>query len=69
MHIVFFSLINFQLLNHAEDDETIANMLETFEWFFLPVLNVDGYSFTHTVRPYGIMGGRFNLGGGWGWVG
>ncbi|XP_066030074.1 mast cell carboxypeptidase A-like [Pocillopora verrucosa] len=36
-----------QLLNFLDRDEEIANMTETFEWFFLPVFNVDGYEFTH----------------------
>ena len=29
-------------------------MSKTFEWFFLPVLNVDGYEFTHKVSRLNI---------------
>lgn len=29
-------------------------MTETFEWFFLPVFNVDGYEFTHKVSRLNI---------------
>ncbi|XP_078343356.1 carboxypeptidase B-like [Oculina patagonica] len=36
-----------QLLNSTGNDQEIADMLKTFEWFFLSVLNVDGYDFTH----------------------
>ncbi|CAH3141811.1 unnamed protein product [Porites lobata] len=38
-----------QLLKSTESDEGIANMLNTFNWFFLPVYNVDGYNFTMEV--------------------
>jgi murein tripeptide amidase MpaA len=39
----------FQLLNPPAHDEEIENMLDAFEWVFSPVLNVDGFSFTHEV--------------------
>lgn len=40
----------YQLLKSTVSDEGIANMLNTFDWFFLPVYNVDGYNFTMEVR-------------------
>ena len=57
--INYFSLCNancclFQLLNFPANDEEIGNMLDTFEWVFLPVSNVDGFSFTHEVRTVNI---------------
>ncbi|KAL9960214.1 hypothetical protein ACROYT_G033641 [Oculina patagonica] len=44
-----------QLLNSTGNDQEIADMLKTFEWFFLSVLNVDGYDFTHKMwlSPWG----------------
>ena len=45
---------SFQLLNFSDRDEEIANMTETFEWFFMPVFNVDGYEFTHKVSRLNI---------------
>jgi len=38
-----------QFLDSKDDDEEIENMLKRFKWFFLPVLNVDGYNYTHSV--------------------
>ena len=44
----------FQLLNPPAYDEEIENMLDRFEWVFLPVSNVDGFSFTHEVSNMNI---------------
>ena len=42
------------MLNLSAHDEEIENMLDKFEWVFLPVSNVDGFSFTHEVRAMNI---------------
>ena len=42
-------IIVFQLLNPTAYDKKIENMLDKFEWTFLPVSNVDGFSFAHEV--------------------
>ena len=45
-------IIVFQLLNptaYEAYDKEIENMLDKFEWVFLPVSNVDGFSFAHEV--------------------
>lgn len=44
----------FQLLNPPARDEEIENMLDKFEWVFLPVSNVDGFNFTHEVNSLNI---------------
>lgn len=50
----FVLIVVFQLLNPPAYYEEIENMLDTFEWVFLPVLNVDGFSFTHEVSSLNI---------------
>lgn len=42
-------IVVFQLLNPPAYDKEIENMLDKFEWVFLPVSNVDGFSFAHEV--------------------
>lgn len=42
-------IVVFQLLNPTAYDKEIENMLDKFEWVFLPVSNVDGFSFAHEV--------------------
>ena len=33
---------------HKKGDKEIAKLLNDFQWYFLLVLNVDGYHYTHT---------------------
>lgn len=48
-------IIVFQLLNPTAYDKEIENMLDKFEWVFLPVSNVDGFSFAHEVSGTNII--------------
>lgn len=38
-----------QILESKDSDEGVANMVNSFNWLFLPVFNVDGYRFTQEV--------------------
>ena len=33
---------------HKKNDKEIVKLLNDFQWYFLLVLNVDGYHYTHT---------------------
>lgn len=32
----------------TSDDTEIKSMVEKYDWVFVPVVNVDGYEYTHT---------------------
>ncbi|XP_030380291.1 carboxypeptidase B [Scaptodrosophila lebanonensis] len=38
-----------QLLDHYEDNHELLN---EYDWFIIPVVNVDGYEYTHTAERY-----------------
>ena len=37
-----------EFITKYKTDATIKNLVDNIEWHFFPVLNVDGYVFTHT---------------------
>jgi len=37
-----------QILATQNSDRDVKYMLDNYEWVILPVLNVDGYEYTHT---------------------
>lgn len=49
---LFFSFLSFgQLVLKYRTDESIRDLVDKLEWIVIPVVNVDGYVYTHsTVR-------------------
>ena len=49
---LFFSFLFFgQLVLKYRTDESIRDLVDKLEWIIIPVVNVDGYVYTHsTVR-------------------
>ena len=37
-----------QFLTGYDTDETVKHLVDTFDWYILPIVNPDGYEFTHT---------------------
>jgi carboxypeptidase A1 len=44
------SWIAHELMTKSDTDPIIKKLIEKFEWHIFPVLNVDGYTFTHTTN-------------------
>ena len=38
----------YQLVTNYNEDPVISDLLEEFDWYILPVMNPDGYEYSHT---------------------
>ena len=38
-----------QFITTYETDSNVRKILERFDWYIIPVLNPDGYEYSHTV--------------------
>jgi len=43
-------MLNKLVTGYAANDARIKNLVDKADWYFVPVLNVDGYKFTHTTK-------------------
>ena len=50
---ILFSLL--QLASQYNTDATVKTMVDNFDWYFIPSLNVDGYAYTWSNVSLNLM--------------
>ena len=45
--ITMVTTLFLQLLSDYETDTSIQHLVDTYDWYIIPVVNPDGYVFTH----------------------
>ena len=45
--IVVVDVVAVQLINDYESDQEIRQIADQYDWYILPVLNPDGYEYSH----------------------